>query len=74
MLAVDTDLSNNKVQPGTLVAVLDADMRVVAQIDGAAVPALSVAVPPGGSALVGGGAAGDWLRRYAHGGSAACRC
>ena len=36
MLAVDTDLSNAQAQPGTVVALLDADLHVVAQIDGGA--------------------------------------
>jgi len=65
MLAVDTDLSNNQAQPGTVVALLDSDLRVVAQIDGGALPLISARVPPGGSALVGGGTAGDYLRRFA---------
>lgn len=64
-LAVDTDLSNQKPQPGAVVALLDSGLRVVAQIDGGALAMVSASVPPGGSAVVGGGPAGDWLRRYA---------
>ncbi len=64
-LAVYTDLSRVSAQAGTLVALLDADMRVVAQIDGAALSSVSANVPSGGSALQGGSAAGDWLRRFA---------
>ena len=64
-LAVYTSVEGMKAQPGALVSLLDASLRVVAQADGAALPALSLTVPPGGSALVGGSAAGDWLRRYA---------
>ncbi len=60
-----TDPASLKALPGTLAAVLDANMRVVAVADGAALPALSLSVPPGGSVLLGGGPAGDWLRSYA---------
>lgn len=62
-LAVETDLSNHQAQPGSVVAVLDSGLRVVAQIDGSALATLAVTLPPGGSAIVGGGSAGDWLRR-----------
>ncbi len=60
-----TEAEGLKPQPGTLTAVLDANLRVVAQADGAALPALSLSVPPGGSILMGAGPAGDWLRLYA---------
>ncbi len=60
-----TDAANLKAAPGTLAAVLDGNMRVVAVADGAVLPALSLSVPPGGSVLTGGGPAGDWLRSYA---------
>ena len=65
LLAVYTESGNLKAQPGAIVVLLNADERVVAQVDGAALAAISVNVPPGGSALVGGGQAGDWLRRFA---------
>ena len=64
-LAVDTDLTGNAAQPGTVVDVLDADLHVLAQIDGGALPLVSASIPPGGSALIGGFAAGDYLRRFA---------
>ena len=69
-LAVYTDSGTLKAQPGTVMDLLTADGRVVAQLDGAALAAISAGVPPGGSALVGGGPggggpAGDWLRRFA---------
>ena len=64
-LALYTDAGNLKAQPGSLAAVLDANLRVTALADGAALPALSLSVPPGGSLVVGGGAAGQWLRSYA---------
>jgi uncharacterized lipoprotein YddW (UPF0748 family) len=65
MLSVYTDSGNLKAQPGTAMALLNADGRVVAQVDGAAIASISANVPAGGSALVGGGPAGDWLRKYA---------
>ena len=65
MLAVYTDPANVLAQPGTLADVLDASERVIAQADGAALPGLAVTVPQGGSILVGGGAAGNWLRQFA---------
>lgn len=65
LLSVFTEAGNLKPQPGTVVALLNADERVVAQVDGAALAAISANVPAGGSALVGGGPAGDWLRRFA---------
>ena len=64
-LAVYTNVEGMKAAPGALVALLNADLRVVAVADGAALPTLSLTVPPGGSAVVGGGAAGEWLRRFA---------
>jgi len=64
-IALFTNLEGLKSQPGTLAAVLDASLRVVALADGAALPALSLSVPPGGSLLTGAGQAGDWLRSYA---------
>jgi len=64
-IAVYTDLGGLRPEPGSVVALLDADERVVAQISGASLAGLSVALPPGGSALAGAGAAGDWLRRNA---------
>ena len=64
MLAVYTDAGNVKAQPGTLAAILDANERVLAIADGAALPGLSLSLPPGGSLLVGGGPAGNWLRIY----------
>ena len=60
-----TDAGSLKAMPGTLVTLLDADLHVVAQVDGAALPSLSLSVPPGGCALTGSGPAGDWLRQYA---------
>ncbi|MGI4788457.1 MAG: family 10 glycosylhydrolase [Janthinobacterium lividum] len=60
-----TDVGSLKSQPGTFVMLLDANMRVVANVDGTMLPALSLSVPPGGSALLGAGPAGDWLRQYA---------
>jgi len=65
LLSVFTESGNLKPQPGAVVVLLNADERVVAQVDGAALAAISANVPPGGSALVGGGLAGDWLRRFA---------
>ena len=65
LLAAFTESGNLKAQPGTLVALLNADERVVAVVDGAALLAISANVPPGGSALIGGGPAADWLRRFA---------
>ena len=65
LLSVFTDSATLKAQPGAVVVLLNADARVVAQIDGAALAAISASVPPGGSALIGGGPAGDWLRRFA---------
>ena len=64
-IALYTNVDGLKSQPGTLAAILDANLRVVAQADGAALPALSLSVPPGGSILTGAGPAGDWLRSYA---------
>ena len=64
-IALVTDTAGLKAAPGTLAAVLDGNMRVVAVADGAALPTLSLSVPPGGSVLLGGGPAGDWLRSYA---------
>ena len=63
--AVYTSLTNLKALPGTVAAVLSADMHVLAVVDGAALPLLSPSIPAGGSVLVGAGAAGDWLRRNA---------
>ena len=65
MLSVYTDGGNLKAQPGTVMVLLNADARVVAQVDGAAIGAISATIPGGGSALVGGGPAGDWLRKFA---------
>jgi len=65
LLSVFTESGSLKAQPGSVVVLLNADERVVAQIDGAALAAISANVPAGGSALVGGGPAGDWLRRFA---------
>ena len=65
LLAVFTETGSLKPQPGNIVVLLNADERVVASVDGAALAAISANVPPGGSALIGGGAAGDWLRRFA---------
>ena len=62
---VTTDTAALKAQPGTLAVVLDGNMKVVAVADGAARPALSLSVPPGGSVLLGGGPAGEWLKTYA---------
>ncbi len=64
-IALYTEAQGLKSQPGTLAVVLDANLRVVAQADGAALPALSLAVPPGGSILIGAGPAENWLRSYA---------
>ncbi len=64
-MSLYTNADGLKSQPGTLAAVLDANLRVVAQADGAALPALSLSVPPGGSILTGAGPAGEWLRSYA---------
>jgi len=64
-IALFTNADGLKSQPGMLAAVLDANLRVVALADGAALPALSLSVPPGGSILTGAGPAGDWLRSYA---------
>ncbi len=66
-LEVYTDLARiGRPLPGTLVALLDANMRVVAQIDGASLGAVSANVPPGGSALAGVGPAAIFLRQYAN--------
>ena len=65
MLSVYTENGNLKPQPGTVMALLNADERVVALVDGAAIASISANVPTGGSALVGGGPAGDWLRKFA---------
>ena len=54
-----------KAAPGSVVSLLSSDSRVLAQIDGASLAAVSVQIPSGGGALVGGGAAGQWLRSYA---------
>lgn len=64
-LSVYTDSATLKAQPGAVVVLLNADERVVAQVDGGAIAAISASVPSGGSALIGGGPAGDWLRRFA---------
>ena len=64
-LVLYTDAGSLKAQPGSLAAVLDANLRVVAVADGAALPALSLSVPPGGSMITGAGPAADWLRSYA---------
>jgi uncharacterized lipoprotein YddW (UPF0748 family) len=65
-LAVYTSLDRvGKPLPGALIALLDANLRVVAQIDGAALGAVSAEVPPGGSALVGVGPAANFLRQSA---------
>ena len=64
-ISLITETEGLKALPGTLAAVLDGNMRVVAMADGAALPALSLSVPPGGSVLLGGGPAGDWLKSYA---------
>ncbi len=53
-----------KAAPGSVVSLLSSENRVLAQVDGAALGALSVQIPSGGAALVGGGAAGQWLRSY----------
>jgi uncharacterized lipoprotein YddW (UPF0748 family) len=63
-IVLDTDVSSLKALPGTWVTLLDANLRVVAVVDGAALPGLSLSVPPGGCALLGSGPAGDWLRLY----------
>ncbi len=65
LLAAYTETASMKAVPGSVVALVNADLRVVALADGAALASISATVPPGGSALVGGGAAGDWLRRFA---------
>jgi len=65
LLSAYTDSGSLKAQPGSIVVLLNADERVVAQVDGAALAAISASVPAGGSALAGGGPAGDWLRRFA---------
>ncbi len=64
-ISLVTETAGLKAAPGTLAAVLDANMRVIAVADGAALPALSLSAPPGGSVLLGGGPAGDWLKSYA---------
>ena len=65
-LSVYTSLDRvGKPLPGTLVDLMDANMRVVAQIDGAALTTISASVPPGGSALVGAGPAANFLRQSA---------
>ena len=65
LLAAFTENGNLKPAPGSVVALLNADARVVAVVDGAAFASISANIPPGGSALIGGGPAGDWLRRFA---------
>lgn len=65
LLSVYTDSATLKSQPGAVMVLLNADERVVAQVDGGSIAAISASVPSGGSALIGGGAAGDWLRRFA---------
>lgn len=52
-------------RPGFTVAVLNLDARVIAVYDGATLAQRSVTLPPRGSALMGTGLAGDWLRRNA---------
>jgi len=64
-ITLATDTANLKALPGTLAVILDGSMKVVAAVDGASLPALSLSVPPGGSVLLGGGPAGDWLKTYA---------
>lgn len=55
-----------KDQPGYTVAVLDLIGRVIAVYDGATLSQQAVAIPPRGSALIGTGAAGDWLKSQAN--------
>ena len=54
-----------KAAPGSVVSLLSSDNRVLAQVDGAALAAVSAQIPSGGGALIGGGAAGQWLRSFA---------
>ena len=54
-----------KNKPGTTVAVLNFDARVVALVDGASLSDLSLSIPPRGSVLAGTGAAGEWLKEHA---------
>ncbi|MDX1935331.1 MAG: alpha amylase family protein [Capsulimonadales bacterium] len=51
-LAVYTDLSRWKADPNALIALVDRNDTVVAQVAGAAVATLGVAVPEGGAALI----------------------
>jgi len=62
-LAVYTDLNKLKPDPAALVAVLGADEKVAALIDGASFVSLAPNLPPGGSALVGTGQAAQFLRQ-----------
>lgn len=65
-LAVVTDAGLlNKPRPGLTVAVLNFDARVTALYDGAALDGKAVTIPLRGSALLGTGRAGAWLRQNA---------
>ncbi len=64
-IALYTSAEKLKAASGTLAALLDTNLRVVAVADGAMLPILSLSVPPGGSLLTAGGTAGEWLRTYA---------
>lgn len=62
-LAVYTDLTRLKPDPAAVVALLSADEKVSALVDGAAFALIAPSLPPGGAALVGTGQAGQFLRQ-----------
>jgi hypothetical protein len=66
-LGVFTDLNRlpAKLNGNSKVVVVDASGNVLAQADGAAARSLAISIPTGGSALVGIGRGGEYLRLYA---------
>jgi uncharacterized lipoprotein YddW (UPF0748 family) len=52
-------------RPGATIAVLNFDARVIAVYDGANLKSQQITLPLGGSALIGTGVGGEWLRRHA---------
>jgi uncharacterized lipoprotein YddW (UPF0748 family) len=56
-LAIYTDLSRLKPDPNALIALVDRNDTVVAQVFGGALPSLNISVPPGGAAIVASNAA-----------------
>src|SRR5262249_61827721 len=65
-LAVYSEPGSLKPQPDAVAAVINADGRVLALVDGAAFPVLARTLPAGVGVLVGHGPGATYLRQNAH--------